>query len=54
MDGFTACGDRTITISPSLSWLTIVGNTLTLESNIPTDAPAIETITITVTLDDYP
>ena len=54
MDGFSKCGSRTINVSPTFSWLTVVGDTLTLESNSPSDAPATEIITITVTLDDYP
>ena len=54
MDGFTKCGNRTYSISPSLSWLTLVGDTLTLESNTVSDAHTPETITLTVTLDSYP
>ena len=54
MDGFTKCGSRTYTISPSFPWLTIVGDTLTLESNTVSDTHTPETITLTVTLDSYP
>ena len=36
------------------SWLNFTGNTLTLESDLHSDAPAFEKITLTVTLADYP
>ena len=52
MDGFTKCGTRTYTLSPSFSWLTLVGDTLTLQSDV--NSAVQETITLTVTLDSYP
>ena len=52
MDGFTKCGTRTYTLSPSFTWLTLVGDTLTLQSDV--NSAVRETITLTVTLDSYP
>ena len=54
MDGFSKCGSRTISISPSVPWLTVSGDTVTLQSSTPSDAHASTTFTMTVQLDSYP
>ena len=55
-DGFTLCGSRSYTISPTTyPFLTISGDVLTLESTDRTEATASPiTISISATLDDYP
>ena len=56
LDGFTLCGPRTYTISPSTyPFLTISGDVLTLVSTDPAEATTSPiSITISATLDDYP
>ena len=38
----------------TLDWLDFTGTTITLVSNVIADAPKLETITLTVSLEDYP
>ena len=47
------CGGRTYTLSPSLSFLTLSGSTLTLFTNITGDVSS-NIVTMTVSLTDYP
>ena len=56
MDGFSLCGPRSYSISPTThSFLSLLGDTLTLQSTDPSEATASPiTITIESNLDDYP
>ena len=55
-DGFTLCGSRSYTISPSTySFLSSVGDVLTLVSTDPAEATVTPlSITISASLDNYP
>lgn len=55
MDGTTYCGDRNYAVSPTTwSWLDLTVDELSISSNLPSDAPAAETITLTASLADWP
>ena len=55
MDGVSLCGSRTYSIAPTThSFLTLFGDTLTLQSSDPAEATASPiTITISATLNSY-
>ena len=50
----TWCQGLTYSLSPTFSYLDLTGTTITLQSNTPSDAPALETITLTVSTTDDP
>lgn len=53
-DGFTLCGARTYSLSPSFSYFTVSGDTLTLQSNDPAHAVGLQTVTVSANLVNYP
>jgi membrane-bound inhibitor of C-type lysozyme len=48
------CGGLTYTMSPSYSFLTISGNTLTLSTTNPNDTGGPYTVTLTIALQNFP
>ena len=54
MDGFSFCGERIISLTPELSWVTYQDNTLTCGSLDVDLAPISQQFTIEVTLVLFP
>ena len=54
MDGYSYCGDRSITITPELSWLTLQDSMITCGTLDSSLEPISQKITLEVTLDLFP
>ena len=54
MDGYSYCGDRTITITPELSWVTLQDSMITCGTLDSSLEPISQQVTLEVTLALFP